>query len=280
MDRIATKLSMVAIFVVTIAGASATEIPTPEIHGIIALQYRGYFGNDDIEAGYVVPADEWFVRFATIELIGKLSEHIEYNLEMGMARCPASTTTSVRLMEAGFFFKPFDSLKIGMKKGHILRGFELHDRCLEILTAEKPRFATAFAPCHPVGGVILFDRDFAENMGLEAELALLNGPAGGTMDDEHDVNFGLIFRTPLPGLSIGGYYNDLSIDFDFDCTKQKANRSSFGFNYDHIGIHLQGMIMVANRPQCAHYERAMLLFELEPYMGEQVESAILKLNRL
>ncbi|MCK4421580.1 hypothetical protein KAW48_07260 [candidate division WOR-3 bacterium] len=219
--------------------AAAQDLGAPDVHTSLAVQSELYFGEDDTILGYLAPDSKFIVRYAAIEIEGELGEYVEYNLEIGSASCAGPGIGIIR-MEASVFFKPFDFLKAGIMQGHIMRGFELHQECMDVLTAEKPRFFRAFAPCHPTGAVIDIDYDFTETMGISAELAYLNGQQKGTLGEEHDMNLGLIFRTPILGLSVGGFYSDIEQDFEYDGEPDKASRNGLGFNYDAFNVHLRG----------------------------------------
>lgn len=215
-------------------------ITPPEVHGYVALDGKWYFGEDDPDQGFQVPDNQIVLRQASVEVIGNLGAYFHYNAEVGALTCPGGYTgPQARLLEAGVFFTPFNSLTIGLSKGHFLKGFELRDECLNVLTLEKPRFAPTFATCHPIGLVIGLDHNFTENTGLEVELAFLNGPSG-TIDEEYDANIGLIFRTPLPGLSVGGYFNPIKTDFELDGSAETGQRYGFGASYNYWGILAQG----------------------------------------
>ena len=221
-----------------ISDISAEELPLPEFHSEVTLQSEMYFGDDDTISGYLVPDNKFVIRHAVIEAVGKLGNYIEYDMEIGSATC-VGAGNQILLMEAGLFIKPLDFLKAGIMKGHIMRGFELHDECVHLITAEKPRFSFTFSPCHPTGLVIETDYDFTDAMGISAQLAYLDG-ATGTFDDEHDINLGLTFRTPIEGLSFGGFYTDWQQDFEFDGEPDNGLRTGFGFDMNKFDAHLRG----------------------------------------
>jgi hypothetical protein len=145
------------------------------------------------------------IRHAIFEAEGFIKNYVEYNLEVGMAACQSG---GFMVMEAGVFYKPLQYLKIGIMKGHVLRGFEMYEGCVNVLSSEKPIYALKFSPCHPIGGVIETDYSFNETMGIHAQLAVMDG-TGGTLEDEHDINLGLYFRTPMRGLTVAGFYSDI-----------------------------------------------------------------------
>ena len=217
----------------------AQDLSISEIHATVVMQSEFYFGEDDTTLGYQIPDNRFTVRYATIELEGELDKYVEYNLEIGTASC-VGPGIGVNIMEAGVYLKPVSFLKAGLIQGHIMRGFELYQECMDIVTAEKPRFAKTFVPCHPTGAVIALDCNFTETMGISAQLAYLNGPQKVTISKEHDMNLGLIFSTPIPGLSVGGFYTDIQQDFEYDDTLDTALRKGFGFDYNAFNTHLRG----------------------------------------
>ncbi len=221
-----------------VAVVCADESILPEIHAEVALQSEMYIGDDDTVSGYLVPDDKFVIRHATIEATGQLGTFIEYNMEIGSATC-MGPGNQILLMEAGLFIKPFDFLKAGIIKGHIMRGFELYDECVNVITAEKPRFSKTFASCHPTGAVLETDYNFTGTMGIAAQFAYLDG-ATGTFDEEHDINLGLTFRTPLEGLSVAGFYTDWLQDFEFDGEPDNGSRMGYGLNFDRLNAHLRG----------------------------------------
>ncbi|KQC11141.1 MAG: hypothetical protein APR54_02925 [Candidatus Cloacimonas sp. SDB] len=234
------------------------EFELPEIHTNIVIQAESYFGDNDVVQDssyggdfentiYTVPVNKFAVRSATIEAEGKFKEKIEYNMEIGMATCTGGLGINVLLMEAGLFYKPNKFMKIGFMKGHIMRGFEMHNECVGVLTAEKAHFLDVFKnQCHPTGLIFEADYDFTETMGFETQIGILNGPKEESFDTEYDRNIGLIFRTPLPGLSVGGYYNLIKQDLGNINQEtnmpiyEKGNRFGFGADFDFNNIFLRG----------------------------------------
>jgi hypothetical protein len=85
-----------------------------------------------------------------------------------------------------------------------------------------------------------FDRDFSQNMGISAQLAYLSGSQRESISEEHDMNIGLIFRTPIQGLSIGGFYTVIELDFEYDGTPEMASRKGIGLDYDAFNANLRG----------------------------------------
>lgn len=233
---------------------NSTELELPEIHTNIVLQTNVYFGDDVVVQDsswqgnfentiYKVPDSKFAVRSAMIEAVGKFGKNIEYNMEFGVSTCPFSgETTGFGLKEAGVFYRPFEWIRFGIMKGHIMRGFEIYQCCTEVLTVEKPHSGAAFiGQCHATGAVVEADYDISESMGFFTQLALLNGFSGESFDNEYDRNIGIIFRTPLPGISICGYYNDIKQDLGkTEPIYEKSNRMGFGVEFDFYNIFVRG----------------------------------------
>jgi hypothetical protein len=181
---------------------TAGDIELPEVRAVVVLQAELYSNGDSAYfAALERPANNTFtIRDAKVVLEGVYRDHLEYNLEIGSASCLEG---GFMIMEAGVMLKPLPHLKAGMTKGHVLRGFEMAAECVELLTAEKPLFAKKFSPCHPLGFTVEYERDFGEYSGLLAQLVLAEG-AGGTIEDEHDINLGIEYRTPIKGLAVAG----------------------------------------------------------------------------
>lgn len=232
-----------AVLLISAAISKASEFEPPKLTANVTLQFEKFYGDYlNSFSGYNMPVTKFSIRHATIGAFGTVGERIEYNIEAGSATCLAAGQFT--LMDAAIFYKPYEFIKFGIMKGEILRGFEFSEECVEVLTAEKPHFSKTFAPCHPLGAVIKYDDNFSGSMGLTVEIAYLNGKVTQNLDDEYDCNLGLIFRTPYPGLSIGGFYNDIKTNYgpdkNFDLINDKGKRMGFGFDFDAHNILLRG----------------------------------------
>ena len=232
-----------AILLISAAISKASEFKPPKLSANVTLQGEKFYGDYfNSFVGYTMPVSKFSIRHAAIGAFGTIGKYIEYNIEAGSATCLAAGQFT--LMDAVILYKPFDFLKLGFMKGEVMRGFEFYEECVNVLTAEKPRFAKTYAPCHPTGAVVEFDYNFSGSMGLSAQFAYLNGKITQNLDDEHDLNFGLIFRTPYPGLSIGGYYNHIRTNYgpddNFNMVNDKGQRMGFGFDFDAHNILLRG----------------------------------------
>ncbi|MCK4413477.1 MAG: hypothetical protein KAY32_08040 [Candidatus Eisenbacteria sp.] len=190
----------------------AVAFPAPEVHACVTVQAEFLGDGPPLATSFGPGVNRYAVRHATFEVVGEVSEYVEYTLEAGVATCTGGG--QLLLMEGGVHYRVLRHVRLGIMKGHILRGFDLRQECVAVLTAEKPLWALAFSPCHPIGAVCDFELDMEGHMALEGQLAYLNG-AASTLDEEHDANVGLVFHTPLEGLSVAGYYNDVELDLGY-----------------------------------------------------------------
>ncbi|MBN1295761.1 hypothetical protein JXA80_03210 [bacterium] len=200
--------------------------------GQLALQYSGYFGDEDPAAGFVLPDDEYMLRKAAICLEGRYGKYVTFGMEIGSERCPSSASDAVKVLDGFLFFAPTETFKIGMSRGHVLRGYQLNHDCTDLLTGEKVRWTKAVAACHPTGMVARFDTSFATGGALALEFSYNNGPNTEKIEDEHDLNIGIQYDTPVDGLSLTGFYTDIEADFDLDQTIDKGDRMGIGARYD------------------------------------------------
>ena len=213
------------------AHASETLIESPNIDVNVTLQAQRFDGEKfGAFGGYADgPVDKYSLRHATLGITGIVGSRVEYEFRAGSATCFAGGAFT--LMDAAVLYKATPFLKFGFKKGEIMRGFEFYEECVEVLTAEKPRFANTFAPCHPQGAVIEVEQNFGVHAGLSFQLAYLDGGTQN-LDREHDANIGLQFRTPLPGITIGGFYSTIRKSYgpgaDFEMVNDPGSRFGFG----------------------------------------------------
>ncbi len=181
-----------------------TAIEKPKIHSSIMLDAKFYSGSDS-NSGLYDTSNRYQIRKAVVELEGKLTDHIEYGLEYGVSTCSGGGV-DLKLMEAALDYDLGNGLAIGLRQGHVLRGFAGATECSDRLTLEKPLFHKTFATCHPTGFVLGYRNDIPLNSAIEFEAGFMNGP-NGTLDGEHDYNFGTILTTPVEGLSLSLNYN-------------------------------------------------------------------------
>ena len=240
------SISTIMLMLITsiVSAEEKTTLTPPEIHADVVLQLEAYSGGDSTYVIAMPRAAEnaYVIRHAVIEAEGELGNYIEYNIEIGAASCLGG---GIMLMEAGVYYKPLPYLKMGFMKGHVLRGFEMYEGCVNLTTSEKPVYAKKYSPCHPTGAVIETDYDIDETMGIHTQFAYMNG-TGGSFEDEHDINLGFQFRTPLRGLTVGGFYTDWQWSEtkynDSGAIKNVYNgyRMGLGCNYDQFNVHLRG----------------------------------------
>ena len=221
--------------------ARGIEVPPPELHASITVQAEFYGDGAPLLTSFGPGVNRYALRHVAFEILGRVGEHVEYNLEAGVATCMGGG--NIKLMEGGVYYRFSPALRLGVMQGHVFRGFELRQECVQVLTAEKPVWAKTFAPCHPMGVVCDFAVDLEGHMEIEGQIGYLNG-ADSTLDREHDANMGLIFRTPVEGLSVAGYYNDVELDLgysdEWELLHGNGYRAGVGANYDAHNVFLQG----------------------------------------
>ncbi len=221
--------------------AGATELTGPEIHAGVTIQAEFFGDGLPLLTSFGPHIDRYVVRHAAIGISGELGDRVEYDMEVGTATCVGGG--QLRLMEGGVYYRITPQVRLGVAQGHVMRGFDLHQECVGLLTAEKPLWAFAVSPCHPAGVVCDFDFRTGDHAGIEGQLAYLNG-AGETLDDEHDANIGLTFHTPLPGLSVSSFYNHVELDLgysdDWKLLHGTGYRAGLGVDYQTDAIFLRG----------------------------------------
>lgn len=251
-------LFVVVILCFTVSSV-AMELEMPEISGHILIDYLSMSQDSSYnQSGVFVAASNRFrVRKAVLEISGAAGELVEYEASFGLASCLGSGNT-IALMEAGIRLSPLGDEKIvlGMGMFHVRRGFELGEDCGKTLAAEKPMFRKVVSPsCHPLGALLETDLSLGSIGDLEAQIVYANGN-NGTINEEHDANFALFYRLPVEGLTIGGFYNDLSMEMNPELEGyEDASRYGFGFDYEADGIavrtemiHVKG-VLPGMRPQ-------------------------------
>lgn len=216
----------------------AFELPT--VHSTIMLD--AYLYNEaDANTGTYDTSNRVQVRKAALVFTGMLDKKIDYSLEIGVSTCQGSGTT-LKLLDAVILYHFNDNISAGLQQGHIIRGFAGATECSQRLTLEKPIFFKTFATCHPTGFVLNSYFDIGDISALEAELALMNGP-NSTLDGEHDYNLGVIFYTPIPGISISADYNLMEktyYDALYNLYSKEGYRAIGGIKYDNYNISFTG----------------------------------------
>ena len=234
------KKLLILVILCFAASSMALELEVPKIGGSVLIDYLNMSQDSSYnQSGVFLAASNRFsVRKATLEVSGTAGELIKYEASFGVASCLGSGMT-MALMEAGIRVSPLEDEKIvlGMGMFHVRRGFELGEDCGKTLTAEKPMFRTVVSPsCHPLGAVLETDLSLGAIGGLETQITYANGN-NGTLDKEHDANFALFYQLPVAGLTIGGFYNDLTMEINPEIDGcEDASRYGFGIDYEADGI--------------------------------------------
>jgi outer membrane receptor protein involved in Fe transport len=233
------NLTLLLVFVFLISALDA-GYRKPTVHSTIMLDTNFYSGENSNDGTYD-NSDRFQIRKAVLSVEGLVGERMNYAMELGLSTCVGSGN-QLKLMEAELNYELSEGLYIGLQQGHILSGFVATTGCSSRLSMEKPEFAKTFGSCHPLGFVINKYLDIGSDMDLETELAILNG-SGGTLDGEHELNLGMIFGTPFPGLSLSGVYNNTTrtyYDHNFDNYSETGYRVISGFEYLDKGLWLTG----------------------------------------
>ncbi|MCK4595011.1 hypothetical protein KAU45_10950 [bacterium] len=212
----------------------------PTLGGNVMLQYYHYLGEDDPDLGYCVPSNRFAARHAVIGVNGELGEYIEYGAEFGVATCAGSggDDATVKNKEAEIFFKPIEWLGLGIARGHVMRGFMGKQECYDMPLCEKPHFFFTYGQCHMFGAQVWAKPMFTDEIGISLELGYYNGVAG-TVDIESNTLGGLWVHLPY-GVTVGGHYENVVVDYDFDGDYDDVWRASAGLRWEQWGIHLQG----------------------------------------
>ncbi len=180
-------------------------VGNPVLDANVTMQVQ-HFNGESFEAfsGYASgPTSKYSLRHASLGVSGCLANRVHYEFRAGSATCLAGGAFT--LMDASVLYEVVPGIQVGFKKGEILRGFEFYDECVDVLTAEKPRFANVFAPCHPQGAVFELQREFSTGYELLMQAAYLDG-SGEDLDEEHELNLGIQLRTPVSGITVGGFF--------------------------------------------------------------------------
>ncbi len=230
-------LLLVLVFLMS---ALVADFRTPNIHSAIMLDTM-FFSGDNSNDGTYGNSNRFQIRKAVFSVEGLVGDRMNYALELGLSTCYGAGN-QLKLMEAELNYELIEDLYIGIQQGHILFGFAGTTECSARLSLEKPAFSPTFGTCHPLGFIIDKYMDLGSNMDLEAELAIVNGP-GGTLDGEHEYNLGMIFSTPVRGLSLSGVYNHTNRiyhDENYENYSDSGYRVVSGFELINKGIWLTG----------------------------------------
>ena len=235
-------LSLLLALILSCSTARALELSNPVFDANVTLQLQHFDGEYfDAFGGYSSgPVSRYALRHATFGFSGKVGERLSYELRAGSATCLAGGAFT--LMDAEVMYEVAPGLQFGFLKGEIMRGLEFYEECVEVLTAEKPRFSNIFAPCHPQGAALEFERALGQSH-LQMQLVYLDG-AGEDLDEEHDLNLGAQLSTPVPGLKFGGFYTALRKRYgpgpDNQMVQDTGSRWGLGAEYAPAQLHLRG----------------------------------------
>jgi hypothetical protein len=199
------------------AASSGIEVESPKIGGAVLVDLLsfsadsawGQFG----DAGRVVGSPSRFrLRKATLEVAGSVGDAIGYETILGIASCTGGNALTVH--EAVVSLRPWgEGLTLELGQGHVHKGFELGEECGETLTAEKPRWSKLVSPvCHPLGAIAEAEIDIGAGR-VEVQGLYANG-VGGTLEDEYNANVWCRWDTPLEGVSVGGFVNDMKMELN------------------------------------------------------------------
>ncbi len=222
--------------------ADGTPSPTVDAHIVLQLE-TFHDGDESLLDPSTGQADRITVREAMLEFSGRLGSRVTYDLEAGTSQCPASGSGGPEMIlhDASIFYSLTPDLRVGMLKGHILKGFMLKEECTDDLAGEKTRFAPLFSPCHPTGVAAEFEVGLGGTSALSGQASYMNG-TDLTLEEEHDANLGLIFHTPVAGLSLGGFYNHIRTNlgtFDpetYETVYGKGYRAGLGCDFTRGGL--------------------------------------------
>lgn len=216
--------------------ALSADFEPPKVHSTIMLDAKFFSGGDSNNGNNYDTSNRYQVRKAALEFEGDWQQ-LEYGIEFGVSTCTGSSV-QLKLMEAELMYRWNKKLKLGIKQGHVLRGFVGSVECRDRLTMEKPNFFKTFATCHPMGFVAEYYLELGDITALETELALMNG-TNSTLDGEHDYNLAAKFYTPLDGLALCAGYNFTAqnyYDDNYNLYSDEGYRTFFGTNYENYNI--------------------------------------------
>lgn len=211
--------------------ALSAQIEPPQTHISIMLDAK-FFRGDRANDGSYDNANRFQVRKAEICFEGELADRAEYSTAIGMCTCSGNAAT-VDIPEAEIMYKLHRNIKLGLRKGHVLRGFNSRIECDGLLASEKPHYSLAFGSCHPIGIVASSHHELPHNMVIETEISALNG-GNSTLDNEHEYNCGVVFQTPVPGLSAIAVYDHVNrkyYDSLFNQYSKNGYRWAAGLEY-------------------------------------------------
>ncbi len=233
------KLFIMFTILFVVGNIYSYQLEMPKIHAGIMLDSKFYSG-DHANSGDYNTTNRYQVRKAAFEVYGRLDEQISYSIEAGISTC-VGAGTNLKLMNAVIEYEWNENITLALQQGHVLRGFSGVTECSDRIPLERPVFYTSMTTCHPTGFVANFYYDLPANTSIEFEAGLMNGTTE-TLDGEHDFNFGAIYTSPIPGLSVTGVYNHTSANYYIDGKNQSkdGNRIIAGLKYELDNLSLSG----------------------------------------
>lgn len=223
-----------------LVGSAYSDFEFPKVHTGISLDGKAYFGKNSNKENYDF-TNRFQVRKATLSLNGVLEKNFSYEAEFGVSTCVGSTD-QMKLIEAEITYNFSDEHSISFRKGHMMQSFVSVTGCDKRMSPEKPTFVKSFSTCHPFGVAINSEFMITDDFMIETEVSLANGPSE-TLNDENEINLGVLARTPIDGLSLIGSYN-LTRKSYYDENYEQYNRTGYraigGLNYENFNFWFTG----------------------------------------
>jgi hypothetical protein len=235
MKKVILIFTIIATFVVINA-----QLSLPQVHAGLMLDFNNYSG-DNANTGFYNTSTRFQVRKAAVTITGNAGDYVDYAIETGICSC-VGAGTGLQLLEAEIDYHINDNISLGLRQGHVLRGFAGSTDCLARIPLERPVFALAMTNCHPTGFVANFHYELPLFSDIEFESAFMNGGGSNTLDGEKDYNFGTIINTPISGLALTGAYNLISKEYYIDDRMQSkdGHRLIGGMKYDFADFNITG----------------------------------------
>ncbi|MBI9032215.1 hypothetical protein JEZ13_09480 [bacterium] len=225
MKKLVLLLTLISCF-----AAVNAQVEMPQVHAGIMLDLNTYRG-EGANIGSYNTSNRFQVRKAAITVNGRVGENVDYAIETGICSCVGGGT-GLQLLEAEIDYHLNENISLGIKQGHVLRGFAGTTECLARIPMERPVFSLSMTNCHPTGFVANFQYNLPYNADIEFETAFMNGDT--SLDGEKDYNFGTIINTPISGLAVTGVYNLVEKKYYLDggMKSKDGYRAIGGLKYD------------------------------------------------
>jgi len=228
------KYIIIAMLALVASTAWALEFDTPHIGADIILEYLSFDGDSvyNNHGVYVDDANRYRIRKVAVLMDGRAGNNISYFGEVAVASCGGGSNLSV--MEVGVFIDPIDSpFKVGIGQLHANRGYSLKEECGYSVLLEKPVWRNTVVPaCHSLGAVTEFDIDLGSFGAFSSQIGYYNGTSG-TVEEDWDMVGWLEYHSPVEGLSVGGFYEKLHLEMDFESDGlEEADRFGIGIDLD------------------------------------------------